>query len=204
MTARARLAAMALAAGITATGGCSGGGTAVPGPARTAAASPGPGSSAVGEFRSPRTYPVAPPPTRLRIPAIGVAAAVEPRHRAPDGTAEVPTRPELAAWYADGPRPGQPGPVVMLGHVDWHQGPAVFFRLRDLRAGDIVHVDRADRTTVDYRVTRTTRVPKNRFPTELVFRPSLDPSLRLVTCGGSFDRSTRNYRDNVIVFADPA
>jgi hypothetical protein len=201
MTTSTRIAALALATGLAA-GGCSGGGGSgrAPEPART----PAPGSSAVGAFRSPRTYQAVPPPIRVRIPAIGVAAALEPRHRAPDGTAEVPTRPDLAGWYADGPRPGQPGPVVLLGHVDWHNGPAVFFRLRDLRRGDIVHVDRADRSTVDYRVTSTTRVPKDRFPTELVFRPSLDPSLRLVTCGGSFDRTTRNYRDNVIVFADPA
>ena len=29
----------------------------------------------------------------------------------------------------------------------------------------------------------------------------MTPVLRLVTCGGQFDHSTRHYRSNIIVFA---
>ena len=39
------------------------------------------------------------------------------------------------------------------------------------------------------------------FPTEAVFGPSPEPLLRLITCGGTFDRSRRSYRDNVVVTA---
>jgi hypothetical protein len=53
-------------------------------------------------------------------------------------------------------------------------------------------------------VTEVSRVPKTRFPTDLVYGPTLEPTLRLVTCGGRFDESQRSYRDNVIVFAVPA
>jgi hypothetical protein len=67
-----------------------------------------------------------------------------------------------------------------------------------------VHVDRADRTTVTFRVTDVARVAKARFPTDLVYAPTLEPALRLVTCGGRFDQRQRSYRDNVIVFAVPA
>jgi len=109
-----------------------------------------------------------------------------------------------AAWWAEGPRPGQRGPAVIVGHVDWNKRPAVFFRLDALRRGDLVYVDRADGTTARFRVNGTRRVPKDRFPTELVYAPSLEPALRLITCGGEFDRTAGNYRDNVIVFAVPA
>ena len=41
-------------------------------------------------------------------------------------------------YYREGPMPGDPGPAVLAGHVDDTSGPKVFFRLRELRAGDPV------------------------------------------------------------------
>jgi hypothetical protein len=93
---------------------------------------------------------------------------------------------------------------VILGHVDSRTGPGVFLDLARLRPGAVVHVDRADRSTVTFRVTEVSRVPKADFPTDLVYAPTLQPTLRLVTCGGSFDEARRSYRDNVIVFAAAA
>jgi sortase (surface protein transpeptidase) len=141
------------------------------------------------------------PPVRIRIPAAGVDSRLQRLGQEADGTIQVPEDPDVAGWYANGPRPGQRGPAVILGHVDSKAGPAVFFRLERVRRGDVVHVDRSDGTTVGFRVTRLLRVPKDRFPSEHVYAPSLDTSLRLVTCGGRFDHRTGSYRDNVIVFA---
>jgi hypothetical protein len=155
-------------------------------------------------FRSARTYPAVALPVRLRIPAAGVDSTLQHLRRAADGTITTPSRWELAGWYAQGPRPGQAGPAVLLGHVDSRSGPAVFFHLEDLRPGDLVHVDRADGSTVDFRVTGSAQVAKSRFPSDLVYSPTLEPSLRLVTCGGTFDAATGHYRDNIIVFALPA
>lgn len=142
-----------------------------------------------------------PLPTRVMIPGIGVASDLEDLGRNPDGTVEVPDRWDVAGWYADGARPGQPGSAVILGHVDSRQGPAVFARVGELAAGDEIVVERSDGSAVTFVVERTERHDKERFPTEEVYFPTLEPELRLVTCGGSFDRSTGHYRDNVIVFA---
>ncbi len=160
-------------------------------------------SAAADSFRSVRSYRTVPQPARVRIPKAGVDSVLERLGRAGDGTMALPSRPSYAGWYAEGPRPGQPGPAVIIGHVEWDRSPAVFFRLHELQAGDLVYVERADRSTARFRVTSLTRVPKSRFPTELVFAPTLEPSLRLVTCGGSFDRAARSHRDNVIVVAVP-
>jgi sortase (surface protein transpeptidase) len=165
-----------------------------------AAADPTPSSDGV---HSVRTYDAVAEPVRLRIPAAGVDTPLERLHRAADGSIEVPTDFGVAGWFAEGPRPGQPGPAVILGHVDSRAGPAVFFRLKDLPAGAEVVVGRADGSTVAFRVRSTLHVPKVEFPTEAVYGPTLEPSLRLVTCGGSFDPAARSYRDNVIVYADP-
>jgi sortase (surface protein transpeptidase) len=173
-------------------------------PPFAASAPPAPAGIQADTFRSARDYASVAKPVRLRIPALKVTTALEPLGLARDGTIAVPTRTDVAGWYRDGPRPGQTGPAVVLGHVDSREGPGVFIDLVTLKPGAVIKVDRADRTSVTFRVTRVSRVPKNNFPTDLVYAPTLDPALRLVTCGGGFDRARGSYRDNVIVFADRA
>ena len=220
---RAASACLAGTAVLLAVAGCAGGqaaadvaaSTSAPGrsagtvepsrePSRTAEPSrtSEPGSSA--PYRSDRTFQKVAVPVRVRIPTIGVRSTLARLGRAPDGTVEVPRRWEQAGWYAGGFRPGQPGPAVVLGHVDSHNGRAVFYELRRLRPGATVLVDRADHTTARFRVTRVERYRKTRFPSDLVYFPTLEPSLRLVTCGGSFDPASGHYRDNVIVLATAA
>jgi hypothetical protein len=177
-----------------------------PGAARPPQAAGGPAAVppviAADSFTAERTYPAVAPPVRLRIPALHVDSRLDLLDVQDDGTIAVPGRSDVAGWYRHGPRPGQPGPAVILGHVDSRTGPGVFVDLHTVRRGTEVRVDRADGSTVTFRVTAVSRVPKERFPTDLVYAPTLDPALRLVTCGGTFDRSRRSYRDNVIVFAD--
>jgi sortase family protein len=169
---------------------------------------PAPAAAAAGKpvtdgFRSPRTYPTVAPPVRLRIPTLHVTSSLERLDLMPDGTVAVPGRPDIAGWYERGPRPGQPGPAVVLGHVDSRTtGPGIFFNLFRLKPGAAVLVDRADGSTVTFRVTKVSRVSKTRFPTDLVYTPTLQSTLRLVTCGGSFDHAQGSYRDNVIVYAE--
>jgi sortase (surface protein transpeptidase) len=159
------------------------------------------GVEAARGFRSARGYQGTPVPVRIEIPRIGVASALDRLGRAPDGTIQEPRRWAVAGWYAPGTRPGDPGSAVILGHVDSKGGPAVFFRLRQLRRGDQLKVGRADGSVVRFVVQRTAQYPKRRFPTEEVYYPTLTPTLRLVTCGGTFDATAGHYRSNIIVFA---
>jgi sortase (surface protein transpeptidase) len=155
-------------------------------------------------YRSPRTHPVVALPVRLRIPKIGVDTPLLRLGVDTTGAVQVPGAWQRAGWYTGSARPGQTGPAVILGHVDSTRGPAVFFRLVDLRPGDVVRITRADLTDVVFRVTGRIEVAKSRFPTDLVYGATLEPSLRLVTCGGSFDATSGHYRDNIIVTAVPA
>jgi len=77
----------------------------------------------------------------------------------------------------------------------------VFFRLRTLKPGDIIDVTRSDGRTVRFSVIAVALYPKDAFPTQAVYGPTSGPELRLVTCGGTFDRSVRSYEDNVVVDA---
>ncbi|RBY86614.1 class F sortase [Blastococcus sp. TF02A-30] len=140
-------------------------------------------------------------PVRLRVPAAGVDAAVPATGVDGAGALVVPADPAVAGWHAGGPAPGGQGPAVLAGHVDWAGRPTVFARLDRLVPGDEVLVDRADGTTVRFVVTAVDRYAKDAFPTTAVYGATPGPELRLITCGGAFDRVAGSYEDNLVVSA---
>jgi Sortase domain len=141
------------------------------------------------------------PPRRIRIAAIGVSARVIPLGLNPDGTMQTPDSVSVTGWYRPWREPGERGAAVITGHVDSFRGPGVFYRLRELRRGDIIRIRRADASVVRFRVEGLERWPKAAFPTRKVFRGTRISTLRLVTCSGNFDASTGHYVDNTIVYA---
>jgi hypothetical protein len=172
-------------------------------PSAAPATSPPPAESAPGP-REPDPEPVLPRgarPEAVAIPAIGVSSPLVRLGLQPDRRMEVPDDYSVAGWYTGGPRPGDRGPAVIAGHVDSRRGPAVFYRLGELRKGDLIVVRYHGRAEARFRVERTERHPKRAFPTARVYGDTAGAALRLVTCGGSFDRASGHYRDNVIVFA---
>ena len=141
------------------------------------------------------------PPVRLAIPAIGVATPLVRLGLEPDGGMQVPADFGRAGWFTEGPAPGQVGPSVIAGHVDSKTGPAVFYRLRELRPGQAILVERADGSRLRFVVEQARSYPKEGFPTAAVFGPVPEAALRLITCAGDFDRARGSYRDNLVVFA---
>ncbi len=139
-------------------------------------------------------------PTAIAIPSIGVRSGLEHLGENPDHSIEVPHSFQSAGWFADSVTPGQNGPMVILGHVDSHSGPGIFFRLGDLRPGDLVVVPRADGRQVSYRITGVREYAKDDFPTLTVYANTPVPTIRLITCGGQFDQATGHYKSNVIAY----
>jgi sortase (surface protein transpeptidase) len=137
------------------------------------------------------------------IPSIALRAAMTDVGLASDGRIETPPykKANLAAWYRIGPSPGERGSAVILGHVDSKKSVAVFFYLTRMRPGDRIEVTRADRQVAIFTVDSVERVAKADFPTERVYGPTEGAELRLVTCGGRYDRAREAWLDNIIVFA---
>ena len=142
-------------------------------------------------------------PTEVRVPSLDVRSALVDLDVGPGGALQPPAHPDVAGWYVRGGVPGLPGPTVIAGHVDSQSGPAVFYRLDELGTGDRVEVTRSDGQVFAYRVSTVETHPKDAFPTARVYGPTPGPELRVITCGGEFDRSSRHSRDNVIVTAIP-
>jgi sortase (surface protein transpeptidase) len=138
----------------------------------------------------------------LVIDAIGLDAAIEPVGLADDGSLAPPESASRVGWFSQSSRPGELGPAVFVGHLDSLDGPAVFARLRDLVVGDLVRVGRADGSSASYVVSAVDRYPRESFPTEAVYGATPESSLRLITCGGPFERGT-GYAHNVVVAATP-
>ena len=142
-------------------------------------------------------------PVRIRIPAIGVDAPVSELGLNTDGTVQVPPLDDhnLAGWYKYGPAPGQRGASVILGHVDSITGISVFFRLKQLRPGELIYLTLTDGKTATFTVDGVQKAAKSAFPTRAVYGKLAYPALRLITCGGAFDPGTGHYADNIIAYA---
>ena len=139
-------------------------------------------------------------PTRLRVGAIGVDTALEALRLDGGGALTPPKDFAKAGFYAGGTLPGDVGPAVIAGHVDSRKGPAIFYRLREMQAGDRIEVVRGGRP-LTFVVTSIAWYPKSDFPASVVYGPTPDRQLRLITCGGVFDHGLRSYRDNLVVYA---
>jgi Sortase domain len=138
-------------------------------------------------------------PSRVVIPAIKADALIVNAGVLDDGSMDVPPF-GLAGWFHVGPAPGEPGPAVIVGHVDSKKGPDVFYRLKDLKPGDEVFVYDKSGDLAVFVVDSSETILKSELPTERIWNSTPQPVIRLITCGGKFDRSTGHYLSNTIVY----
>jgi LPXTG-site transpeptidase (sortase) family protein len=174
-----------------------------PGPAGEPSAPRGTAEPARAKLRVDPAKPIADgprqaAPVHVAIPSAGIEAPVVPVHGGSEGV-EVPP-PERVGWYDGGPRPGEPGRAVLIGHRDSKTGPAVFTNLPSAGAGMAMQVTDAAGEVHRYEVVGTARVEKGRFPSADVFGTSEGSVLVLVTCGGPYDPDA-GYRDNFLTYA---
>lgn len=202
---RLRATVVALALVAAATAGCSSGSDTV---------QDGPGPNDGPNLSSPSVTggPVVPlaalapaDPVELKIESIGATSSLIPLGLNPDQTISVPpvSQPLQASWYKFGPTPGAVGPAVVLGHINGNGQPGIFARLHETKPGDQVTISRNDGSTAIFTITRLEQLSKDSFPTEAIYGdlPGTTSELRLITCGGTFDRNARSYKDNIIAFA---
>jgi sortase (surface protein transpeptidase) len=154
---------------------------------------PGSNPSAVTGTTEEGRGPTPKPPTSVEVPELGVVAPVG--RLATDDSGEL----ESVGWWVGGAMPGESGPAVLVGHRDSDTGPAVFYGLGELAAGDSVVVTDESDHSWRFRVTAVEQFDKDSFPTEKVYGPTKGSTLRLLTCAGGFDGD--EYEDNLVVYA---
>jgi len=139
-------------------------------------------------------------PVSLRIPAMGVSVSLSQLGLNADKSPQVPVKYQEPGWFKLGPAPGMMGSAVILGHVDDKKGPAVFFKLGSLKAGDKVEVSLANGSVAHFAVNAVETFLKAQFPSQKVYGSHGYRGLQLVTCGGDFDKATGHYLSNVVAF----
>ena len=137
-------------------------------------------------------------PIRIRIPSIGVDSKLMKLGLLKDGSLQVPPSGFPAGWYTGSPSPGEMGPSIIAGHVDWN-GPGVFYRLSQMQIGDQIKVGRVDGTSATFKVTRIAAFLKSKFPTQAVYGDLNYPGIRLITCG-DYDFKAHKYIRDTVVF----
>lgn len=144
-------------------------------------------------------------PQRIDIPELGVQAPVVARGLDTEGGVDPPPFDQagVVGWYADGAEPGALGTALLVGHVDTETRPAVFYKLSTLEAGETIRVVRDDGKVAEFTVDDVQVIQRDRFDARQAYGPrrSDRAELRLITCGGTFDRVSRSYTANVIVSA---
>ncbi|MFC8225918.1 class F sortase [Streptomyces sp. NPDC057287] len=165
-------------------------------------AAPASKAPSASESTGPRELPPS-YPERISIKAIAVDAPFTSLAVGPSGQLEAPPAddPNLAGWFKDGATPGERGTSVVAGHVDTKTGPAVFLLLSTLEAGNTVDITREDGSVATFEVDSVETFSKADFPDERVYADKGTAQLRLITCGGVYDKKKKDYEDNVVVFA---
>lgn len=151
---------------------------------------------------TPTPSPQAALPKSLTIPKLGVTAPMEYVGLDSEERMDIPKDPDNVAWYKYGVPPGETGNAVLAGHLDWYDGPAVFYRLQQLAPGDELKVVDAESREHQFLVTRKVIYENDDFPVEEVFGPADSPRLNLITCDGVFNQTTRNYSHRVVIYAE--
>ena len=172
-----------------------------PAPAPDPASSPS-AATAPAEPEAAAVPAVGVAPARVDVAAIGLSEPLIDLGLDASGAMEVPVDADDVGWFTGGGRPGGRGPTVVAGHVDSASGPAVFARLDELVVGDEVVLTDVDGGVARYVVSEVVDVPKAEFPTARVFGAQPTDELRLITCGGVFDRGSGHYDQNRVAFAD--
>ncbi|MEU9734293.1 class F sortase [Streptomyces sp. NPDC048002] len=142
-------------------------------------------------------------PVRLLIPKISVDAPFTDLAIGPTGQLDPPPAEDtnLVGWHAKGASPGETGTSIVAGHVDTTTAPAVFAGLSELKKGDKFQVERADGRTANFVVDSAETFSKDDFPSDRVYADTPRAQVRLITCAGDYDRTAKDYTDNLVVFA---
>jgi sortase A len=140
-------------------------------------------------------------PETLEIPKLGIKAKVESVGLDPTRKMDVPKTPEGVGWYNLGPKPGEVGNAVIDGHLDSETGPAVFYGLSSLQPGDQIKVIDSSKQSFTFTVTGNITYQFDQVPLDQIFGSANTVNLNLITCGGFFNHTTRNYSSRVVIYS---
>ncbi|WP_251135775.1 class F sortase [Exiguobacterium sp. s133] len=140
-------------------------------------------------------------PATLSIDAIDVQAKVEIVGKDKQGRMDVPKKTDQVGWYRYGAEANQTGNVILAGHLDDTEGPAVFYDLAKMKQGQQIELRSKAGQTISYVVTNVTSYPVDEAPVGSIFGTTVAKRLTLISCIGTFTKS-KGYDERLVVTAD--
>ncbi|MCK6078131.1 class F sortase [Paenibacillus silvae] len=139
-------------------------------------------------------------PVRICIPAVRLSAKVVPVGLQPDGRLGVPKSSEVAGYYEDGIKPGEPGNALIAGHVDDYKGPGIFYPLKKVKPGSFVLLFDAKNDVLVYRVEQNESYFTQDAPLDRIFGDTNEYRLNLITCTGIYNRNKKEHEQRLVVY----
>jgi len=143
-------------------------------------------------------------PRYILIPKISVKAMVKQVGITKDNQIGIPANVHDTAWYNQSAKPGQPGAVLIDGHVSSWKTHGVFYDLKKLVTGDSISIERGDGTVLTYNVTKKETYAADKVDMAAALAPVNPdkPGLNLITCTGTVIKGTNDFDKRIVVFAE--
>ena len=141
-------------------------------------------------------------PVRLKISKINVDAVVEYVGFSPDGAMDVPKERTNVAWFELGPRPGESGSAVIVGHYGWKNKSSAFDNLYKLRKGDKVYIEDDKGVIISFVVRENRRYDPKADASDIFGSNDGESHLNLITCEGIWNKDSNSYSERLVVFTD--
>lgn len=142
-------------------------------------------------------------PIHLKIPKINVDVELESVGFTKEGAVAIPQGPTLPAWFSLGPRPGDVGNAIIVGHFGWKNNiPAVFDDLHKLERGDKLSVLDEKGVVSTFVVTEIRTYEESDVASEVFISTDGKVHLNLITCSGVWNKTQKSYSTRLVVFTD--
>lgn len=127
-----------------------------------------------------------------RVVSVGVLA--DKRMQSPSNVFDV-------GWFTKSALPDQEGAVVVNGHISSEKTRGVFYRLKDLKQGETVELERGDGKKIRYQVVKKEITDVNKVDMVRVQKPiEGKKGLNMISCIGSVIKGTREFDKRIIIF----
>jgi sortase (surface protein transpeptidase) len=142
-------------------------------------------------------------PRFLIIDKIGVRARVGSVGMEAANTLSAPANIFDVGWYTSSKKPGEPGAIVINGHVSGSTKRGVFYSIGTLKPGDDLVIERGDGKKFTYTVKETAIYDNDKVDMDKILT-SLEPgkpALNLISSTGRFNVRTNQFEQRVAVYA---
>lgn len=150
------------------------------------------------------SYSVAPNlPRYIDIPKLQVHARVLSMGVDSKNQLRAPGNVFDAGWYNASAQPGQPGAMLVDGHISSWTTKGVFYGLNKLKAGDQIAITRGDNQKFTYTVVKTQTYDAKSvdMASLLVSQNTAKPGLNLISCSGDVIPGTSEFDKRIVVYA---